>query len=105
MKVIDKEEHAFIDICIQSLQVSLPAVFTRSSVDTLLGGVIKSGTLANMKSRGVSAPCICKGRNTVYEKSTFLLWLRKYLEGGIKSLDYYQASGQAKTFNLENTSR
>ncbi len=105
MKVTDKEEQAFIELCMQSLQVSLPAIFTRRSVDTLLGGVIKSGTLANMKSQGVSAPCICKGRNTVYEKSTFLLWLRRYLEGGIKNLDYDETKDQVKNFNLENTSR
>ena len=57
-----------------ALESSLPAIFSRSSVPNLLGGAVSAGTLANMGKEG--PPCFLLNGHIVYEKSSFLAWLR-----------------------------
>ena len=67
----------FIDITINALARELPPIFARREVPKLLGGSIASGTLANLGKDG--PPYIKRGRNAIYEKSTFLKWLKEWL--------------------------
>lgn len=80
---VDNED-SFIKQCVESLRVVLPPIFARRVLPKYLGGVIAVGTIANLGKDG--PPYIQQGRNAVYEKESFLQWLKVYLEGGIKKV-------------------
>ncbi len=75
-----------LESIIEKLNCTLPAIFARKEVPKLLGNCITTGTLANLQSSGLGPPSLRNGRNSVYEKETFLVWLKIYLGGGIKAL-------------------
>ncbi len=64
----------FTDVLFSQLEGELPPVFPRKAVSKLLGGVICAGTLANLGSQG--PPFIRMGKHAVYERTSFLRWLR-----------------------------
>ena len=70
----EEDRVEFTEMLLQKLQDSLPAIFSRNAVEKLLGGAISPGTLANLGSEGPEYAII--NRNAVYEKETFLAWLR-----------------------------
>lgn len=63
-----------IEEALFGLERELPAIFARHEVGRLLGGAIAPGTLANLGKEG--PPYIFVGRNAVFEKVSFLAWLR-----------------------------
>lgn len=65
---------SLIDDAICALERELPAIFARHEIGRLLGGAIAPGTLANLGKEG--PPYIFVGRNAVFEKASFLAWLR-----------------------------
>ena len=70
----DPMDSATVDRVIARLDATLPAIFARREVPRLLGGAIAAGTLANL---GKSGPMyFFVNRNAVYEKTSFLSWLR-----------------------------
>lgn len=69
------------------LRKELPTVFSRKVIPKYIGGSISCGTLANLASKGCGPPCICGGRNVIYEKESFLDWFELYLQGGIKAVE------------------
>lgn len=62
------------DLFIKKLKEELPTIFTRREVEKLLGGAIAAGTLANLGKNGPKYVFV--NRNAVYEKESFLEWLR-----------------------------
>ena len=72
--MVDQENDHIQDIALEALGSSLPAIFARSAVPTLLGGAISAGTLANLGKAG--PPCFMLNGHIVYEKDSFLKWLR-----------------------------
>ncbi len=86
MKGLNTDDLMFIDSCIKGLEDSLPAIFSRKLIPQYLGGILSSGTLANLASMGCGPRFVRNGRNAVYEKFSFLDWLRIYLEGGREKL-------------------
>jgi hypothetical protein len=59
------------------LEAALPPVFARAKVGVLSGGIIASGTMANLDSQGKGPPIRVRiGKHTAYERISFLLWLR-----------------------------
>lgn len=69
----------FIEKMFDTLEETLPPIFARREVPKLLGGSIATGTLANLGKDG--PPYIRRGRNAIYEKTSFLEWLRRWLTG------------------------
>lgn len=69
-----QDEFTLIDRAIQQLEKELPAIFARHAIGKLLGGAIAPGTLANLGKDG--PPYMLLGRNAVFERSSFLQWLR-----------------------------
>jgi len=67
--------HEFEETFFNRLESELPPVFSRKAVSQLLGGAICAGTLANLGNEG--PPFIRMGRHAVYERTSFLAWLRK----------------------------
>lgn len=65
---------AFVDTLFVRLANELPVAFTRREAAKLLGGVVCAGTLANLGKDG--PPFVRMGRHAVYEKASFLEWLR-----------------------------
>lgn len=63
-----------IDDALAGLEKELPAIFARHEAGKLLGGAIAPGTLANLGKDG--PPYLFVGRNAVFEKASFLKWLR-----------------------------
>lgn len=79
MRMEEKTETInFLETMFETLEKTLPPIFARRHIAKLLGGSIASGTLANMGKDG--PPYVRRGRNAIYEKSTFLKWLRAWLE-------------------------
>ncbi len=72
--------------CIDALRQDLPSIFARKEVPRLTGNAIAAGTLSNIHSQGYGPPCVRNGRNSIYEKQTFLAWYSLYLRGGIKAV-------------------
>jgi len=79
-----KNDSQLLEKMLASLQSSLPDVFSRKAIPHYFGKTISAGTIANLGVDG--PPFICNGRNAIYEKSSFLIWFRKYLQGGIKAV-------------------
>lgn len=88
-----------IDQIIAELDRILPAVFARSKVAKITGGLFSSGYLAVLDSEGAgpegSARC---GRHVIYQKKFFLEWLRKRMttpeeRRGVKCPKKQNASG------------
>jgi len=65
------------DTIINTLEKNLPPIFTRNQLPKLTGGFLNIGTLANLGNEG--PPYKRTKRHALYEKTTFLEWLRKYL--------------------------
>lgn len=72
------ETRPIIDEAIARLEKELPPIFARQKVKELLGGAIAPGTLANLGRNG--PPYILVGRNAVFERTSFLAWLRTRME-------------------------
>ena len=72
-------------IIISKLRVTLPDAFSRSEVKRLMPGVIAPGTLANLASKKLGPPCLCKRGKAIYEKDSFLDWLTTWLGVDIDS--------------------
>ncbi len=68
------EDVGIIDVAFDNLKKTLPAIFSRSMTPTLIGGAISAGTLANLGKDG--PPCFLLNGHVVYEKDSFLTWLR-----------------------------
>lgn len=65
----------------QKLSNSLPPIFTRQTAAKLLGGLISTGTLANLDCDGKGPPVkIRLGRKVAYERDTFIDWFFGRLE-------------------------
>lgn len=75
-----QNETTIIDDALAGLEKELPAIFARHEVGRLLGSAIAPGTLANMGKEG--PPYIFVGRNAVFEKTSFLKWLRGRMKLG-----------------------
>ncbi|ABB40197.1 hypothetical protein Dde_3403 [Oleidesulfovibrio alaskensis G20] len=73
------DSHETIDRAIETLSRELPPVFCRKDVPKLLGNIIAAGTLANIDSRKQGPPRIKLKRNTAYERTSFLIWLKSYM--------------------------
>lgn len=71
---ITQDETTIIDAALAGLEKELPAIFARHEVGRLLGGAIAPGTLANLGKEG--PPYVFVGRNAVFEKASFIKWLR-----------------------------
>lgn len=67
--------YTFTDTVFKQLENELPPVFARKAVGELLGQAVCAGTLANLGDQG--PPFIRIGRHAVYERASFLTWLRK----------------------------
>jgi len=62
----------------EDLETKLPPVIARDQVESLLGGMISSKTLANLDSLGVGVPNKFKvGRKVVYPTHSLLKWLQQ----------------------------
>jgi hypothetical protein len=61
------------------LETMLPPVFPRSRVGQLTDGLFSPGYLANLDSAGTGPPRTAFGQRgqVVYERETFLDWVRK----------------------------
>jgi len=65
---------------ITRLRSELPAVFSRAEIPRLTGGIISTGHLANLDSRGEGPANVhYLGRRAVYTREDFLAWLEKRL--------------------------
>jgi hypothetical protein len=62
---------------IEKLKEELPIVFARKEIERLLPGVVSSKTLANLSSQGTGPPSYRHGRTVIYNRDSFLEWLRK----------------------------
>ena len=72
----EKVEHL-----LQQLRKELPPMFPRASLTRLTGGVVNSGTAANLDCIGKGPENRFKiGRNVIYERESFLAWLAERLE-------------------------
>ncbi|WP_294447912.1 hypothetical protein [uncultured Mailhella sp.] len=65
---------------ISSLSKSLPAAFGRSAIPQLLPGIIAPGTLANLASQKKGPPCTLARGKVLYERESFLAWLKGWLD-------------------------
>jgi len=61
---------------IKKIAASLPPIFGRSAVDSLLPGIISSKTLANLANRGEGPRYTKMDRHCVYDRDDFLEWLQ-----------------------------
>lgn len=73
-----------VEEIIQELDTVLPKHFYRKTVEhamkATMGGLLKARTLANMDCRGEGPGGTMVNGKRMYEKQTFLAWLRAYLE-------------------------
>ena len=60
---------------IESLRQVLPPVFSRQTVEKVLGGIISARTLANLDCKKKGPPRKYLSNTVVYEKNGFLIWL------------------------------
>ena len=69
------DQHSLDDL-IENLRKELPPVFARSETPRLLGGIIATGTLANLDSdeKGPEG-AFRHGRKICYQRDPFLTWL------------------------------
>lgn len=65
---------------IEALEKELPTSFTRPIVAKHLKGVLSVGHLANLDSQKLGPPSGRLGRCVVYERTSFLVWLRARLQ-------------------------
>jgi hypothetical protein len=63
-----------VDDIITGLEASLPATFIRTAIPGYTGKLLSVGYLANLGDAG--SPYIRDRRHAVYEKQSFLDWLR-----------------------------
>ena len=68
-----------IDGVIKDLSKSLPYVFGRSAILKLMPGIIAPGTLANLASQKKGPPCTVARGKVLYERDSFLAWLKGWL--------------------------
>lgn len=66
---------------ISSFAKTLPAAFGRSAIPQLLPGIIAPGTLANLASQKKGPPCTFARGKVLYERDSFLAWLKDWLDG------------------------
>ena len=66
---------------ISSLAKTLPAAFGRSAIPQLVPGIISPGTLANLASQKQGPPCTFARGKVLYERDSFLAWLKDWLDG------------------------
>jgi hypothetical protein len=68
-----------IEEIIEKLCLELPPVFTRKTAEAKLGRIISARTLANLDSLKKGPPHKYLSNTVVYERETFLQWLRDRL--------------------------
>ncbi len=61
-----------------TLGKNLPPFFTRREIVKYLGGLFSAKTLSNIDSANNGAPKQLMGKKVVYEKDSFIQWLRNY---------------------------
>ena len=64
------------DLIFSRLCELLPAFFTRKTASQMLGGYISVGTLSNLDSKSQGPPRVKSGKKTLYERTSFVTWLR-----------------------------
>jgi len=75
---------------IEDLVAALPPTFARSEVPKLTGGMIASGTLANLDSKdGKEKAGNLRGlfyfrRRACYRRDAFLTWFASHLSAGVE---------------------
>lgn len=67
-----------VDVAIKALRETVPVIFRRCDIPKYFGNCLSVGTLANMGKEG--PPYVRQGRHAVYERESFLVWYRTYLE-------------------------
>ena len=62
----------------ERLEAALPPVFARAKIGAFSGGIIASGTMANLDSQGKGPSVRVRiGKQVGYERTSFLQWLRE----------------------------
>ncbi len=60
---------------LRNLRKELPPMIGRSKVEKYFPGVVSSGTLANLNSKGLGPKFIKRGRKIFYLRDDILRWL------------------------------
>lgn len=68
------------EIMVERLRESLPVIFSRTEIDKLTGGALKSRTLANWQSQGRGPDFVRDGKRVIYEKQSFIEWYAARLQ-------------------------
>jgi hypothetical protein len=76
------QREKLVDDIITGLEASLPATFIRTAIPHYTGKLLSVGHLANLGDAG--PPYIRDHRHAVYEKRSFLDWLRIRLTGNTR---------------------
>jgi hypothetical protein len=64
---------------VERISESLPPIFTRSVAVSNLGGLLGAKTLANIDNRGQGPTSkIRMGKKVLYERESFIEWLKQY---------------------------
>lgn len=63
-----------------TIEKSLPAVFTRRKASEALGGLIAPKTFANLDSSGQGPDKIYMGKKVGYERESFMKWLKNHIK-------------------------
>lgn len=72
-----KYEKSETEKFIEHIEKYFPAVFARSEIGRLSGGLINSRTLSNRISRGDGPPIVRLGKKVGICRSSFIEWLLK----------------------------
>ena len=73
------DDEQFLSTMLEKLRISMPPIIARKELPKYLGGMISVGTLANM-GRKDGPPYRRCSRNAVYERDSFLEWLKAWME-------------------------
>ncbi len=59
----------------EQLLANLPVAFSRAAIPKLLPGIVSSGHLANLQSKGIGPEHIIIKRKAIYTREAFVDWL------------------------------
>lgn len=76
-----KDQIELFEKVIDKLSQVLPPTFSRQSVTKQVGDIVAVGTLANLAYKKQGPPYFIAKRQVMYEKESFLKWLRTYIWG------------------------
>lgn len=72
------------EIVMDAIEQSLPPFFSRDEAAKHLSGILTKKSLANLDSSGHGIPDRVKiGKRIVYERSSFMNWLRDYSQASV----------------------